>query len=102
MGIESVEMMMLRCVFNGSLSMQDMEVERRPYHKNCSCALHKSKGNSPATACQQRMISFTKRTRRCLSLKASKSSTQPHCFQSVNNYPEVEEDEDTVQSRNRV
>lgn len=78
MGIESVEMMMLRCVFDGSLSTQNMEIERRPYHKNCSCALHKSKSDSSATPCQQRMVSFTKRTSGnhcCLSMKASKSST---------------------------
>ncbi|KAI5320720.1 hypothetical protein L3X38_040428 [Prunus dulcis] len=36
--------MMFQCVFEGSLSMRDTEIERRPYHKNCSCALHKSKG----------------------------------------------------------
>ncbi|CAL9026414.1 unnamed protein product [Prunus brigantina] len=34
--------MMFQCVFEGSLSMQDSEIERRPYHKNCSCALHRS------------------------------------------------------------
>ncbi|RDX90146.1 hypothetical protein CR513_28026, partial [Mucuna pruriens] len=32
--------MMLRCVFEGSISLHDMEIERRPYHKNCGCELH--------------------------------------------------------------
>ncbi|KAK3025807.1 hypothetical protein RJ639_040713 [Escallonia herrerae] len=35
--------MMLHCVLGGTLSMHDMNIERRLYHKNCSCALHKSK-----------------------------------------------------------
>ncbi|MBA0779183.1 hypothetical protein Gotri_003457 [Gossypium trilobum] len=32
--------MMFRCVFQGSISMQDCLMERRPYHRNCQCALH--------------------------------------------------------------
>ncbi|KAK3033181.1 hypothetical protein RJ639_036973 [Escallonia herrerae] len=36
--------MMLKCFFNGSLSEDDMNIERRPYCCNCSYALHKSKG----------------------------------------------------------
>ncbi|KAE8677169.1 putative pentatricopeptide repeat-containing protein [Hibiscus syriacus] len=53
----------LRCVLEGSLSMQEMEVERRPYHRNCSCALHNLKGSSVcSSACfRSRTISFTKR-----------------------------------------
>ncbi|RXH74318.1 hypothetical protein DVH24_029039 [Malus domestica] len=39
--------MMFRCVFEGSLSMQDTEIERRPYHKNCSCALHSKAAFAP-------------------------------------------------------
>ncbi|KAB2618843.1 hypothetical protein D8674_014712 [Pyrus ussuriensis x Pyrus communis] len=50
--------MMFRRVFEGSLSMQDTEIERRPYHKNCSCALH-SKAGVCSNACQ-RNISFPK------------------------------------------
>ncbi|XP_010265746.1 PREDICTED: uncharacterized protein LOC104603424 [Nelumbo nucifera] len=34
---------LVRCVFEGCISMYDMEIERRPYHQNCSCALHKSR-----------------------------------------------------------
>ncbi|KAF5180034.1 hypothetical protein FRX31_030378 [Thalictrum thalictroides] len=33
-----------RCVFNVCLSSFDVEIERRPYHRYCTCALHKSKG----------------------------------------------------------
>ncbi|KAG5593985.1 hypothetical protein H5410_035217 [Solanum commersonii] len=55
--------MMLQCVFDGSLSMSDMDIERRPYHKNCSCALHKQKGDisQPSTCVHSRNISFPKR-----------------------------------------
>ncbi|KAJ4709666.1 Zinc finger, SWIM-type [Melia azedarach] len=40
------EMMLVRCAFEGSLSMHDVEIERRPYHKNCGCALHNQKGSA--------------------------------------------------------
>ncbi|PRQ46212.1 hypothetical protein RchiOBHm_Chr2g0086611 [Rosa chinensis] len=54
--------MMFHCVFEGSLSMQDTEIERRPYHKNCNCALHRSMGDACSNACpQQRNISFPKK-----------------------------------------
>ncbi|GAA0164450.1 hypothetical protein LIER_43683 [Lithospermum erythrorhizon] len=32
--------LLFQCVFVGSLSIKDTDKERRPYHKNCSCALH--------------------------------------------------------------
>lgn len=32
--------MLIRCVFDGSISMQDFMIQRRPYHRNCGCALH--------------------------------------------------------------
>ncbi|KAL6223779.1 hypothetical protein ACLB2K_002637 [Fragaria x ananassa] len=54
--------MIFQCVFQGSLSMQDTEIERRPYHKNCNCALHRSKGGACSNAFpQQRNISFPKK-----------------------------------------
>lgn len=34
----------LRCVYEGCISGRDTEIERRPYHRNCGCALH-SKSN---------------------------------------------------------
>ncbi|ERN10395.1 hypothetical protein AMTRI_Chr12g236910 [Amborella trichopoda] len=40
-GIEGL----IECMFEGCLSQSDMGIERRPYHKNCSCALHKSKSS---------------------------------------------------------
>ncbi|PPR98374.1 hypothetical protein GOBAR_AA22298 [Gossypium barbadense] len=34
---------MFRCVFEGSISMQDCLIKRRPYHRNCQCGLHNLK-----------------------------------------------------------
>ncbi|KAL3642927.1 hypothetical protein CASFOL_013742 [Castilleja foliolosa] len=36
---------LLRGLFEGCISAGDMGVQRRPYHKNCKCALHKSRGH---------------------------------------------------------
>ncbi|KAG6437311.1 hypothetical protein SASPL_102225 [Salvia splendens] len=32
-------------IFEGCISGRDMNIERRPYHKNCKCALHKEHGH---------------------------------------------------------
>ncbi|KAJ0029781.1 hypothetical protein Pint_14699 [Pistacia integerrima] len=54
--------MVLGCVFVGSLSCDHTEIERRPYHSNCSCALHKLKRNVGAAACSlHKNVSFTKK-----------------------------------------
>ncbi|XVE98481.1 hypothetical protein REPUB_Repub03eG0110200 [Reevesia pubescens] len=55
--------LMLRCGLElGSLSMYDIEVERRPYHRNCGCALHNLKGVC-SSACSRTVsnISFPKK-----------------------------------------
>ncbi|PRQ46210.1 hypothetical protein RchiOBHm_Chr2g0086591 [Rosa chinensis] len=76
--------MIFQCVFEGSLSMQDTEIERRPYHKNCNCALHKSKRGACSDACpQQRNISFPKKQlwtdgSLCISAATSKISSSQH------------------------
>lgn len=54
--------MMLRSVIEVSISIHDLEIEHRPYHRNCSCALHKLKSIcSNACPPQQRNISFPKK-----------------------------------------
>lgn len=53
--------MMLQMVFNGSISMYDMDIERRPYHRNCACALHKLKRACQKTCPQRRNISFSQK-----------------------------------------
>ncbi|KAK5824361.1 uncharacterized protein LOC108475321 [Gossypium arboreum] len=61
MGSGAAEMM-FRSVFKGSISMQDCLIERRPYHRNCQCALHNLKGICSST-CSSRTtnISFPKK-----------------------------------------
>lgn len=50
--------LMLQCINNGCLSLFDMDIERRPYHKNCSCALHKSEGPISTVCSRHRSVSF--------------------------------------------
>ncbi|KAL5772770.1 hypothetical protein ACOSP7_012382 [Xanthoceras sorbifolium] len=50
--------MVLGCVFNGSLSLHDLSIERRPYHKNRSCALHDLKGVRTNTCSKGSLISI--------------------------------------------
>ncbi|MBA0810210.1 hypothetical protein Gohar_002222, partial [Gossypium harknessii] len=71
---------MFRCVFEGSISMKDCLIERRPYHRNCQCALHNLKGVCSST-CTSRTtnMSFPKKQTwgDCsLCLSASKFSAQ--------------------------
>ncbi|XWS70795.1 hypothetical protein CRYUN_Cryun03dG0080000 [Craigia yunnanensis] len=71
--------MMFRCVFEGSITMQDSLIERRPYHRNCDCALHKLKGVCSSACSPTRNISFPKKQHSgdcSLSLSASKFSSQ--------------------------
>lgn len=71
--------MMFQCVFEGSISLHDMEIERRPYHKNCGCALHNLNDGICSKACpQQRYVSFSKKTSwtdYCMHTTASKFSS---------------------------
>ncbi|KAF7849455.1 hypothetical protein BT93_L0765 [Corymbia citriodora subsp. variegata] len=52
---------MLRCVFDGSLLINDVEIERRPYHRNCGCALHKLKGSHSTACSHHNRISFPRK-----------------------------------------
>ncbi|KAG8367527.1 hypothetical protein BUALT_Bualt16G0081100 [Buddleja alternifolia] len=76
---------MFRCVFDGSSSMSDRNIERRPYHRNCKCALHKVKGKCSHTGSRQRNIAFPKkelRTNCSLSVSASIASSQSSYFEN--------------------
>ncbi|KAK1403470.1 Cyclophilin-like peptidyl-prolyl cis-trans isomerase family protein [Heracleum sosnowskyi] len=53
--------MMLQCPFDSSLSMSDMDIERRPYHRNCSCALHKQKDERPTSCFKHGNVAFAKK-----------------------------------------
>lgn len=54
--------MMLRRVFEGSISSRDTEVERRPYHKKCGCALQNLEDFCKKACPQQRYVWFKKKT----------------------------------------
>ncbi|KAJ9175253.1 hypothetical protein P3X46_013825 [Hevea brasiliensis] len=69
---------LLQCVFNGSISIHDVEIQRRPYHCNCKCVLHNLDGLCPSACTQNRTISFPKKqawTGCSLSIRASKFSS---------------------------
>ncbi|KAL5772765.1 hypothetical protein ACOSQ2_012689 [Xanthoceras sorbifolium] len=76
--------LVLGCVFNGSLLLDDLTIERRPYHKNCTCALHDLKGICSNTCLKKNHLSFHKKQvwsssenhQYSLSLSASKGSSQ--------------------------
>ncbi|GAA0162376.1 hypothetical protein Leryth_011023 [Lithospermum erythrorhizon] len=63
--------LLFQCVFDGSLSIKDANKERRPYHKNCSCALHKRQSSVCST---HKMLSLpTKKPCHGLTLSVSAS-----------------------------
>ncbi|CAA7016852.1 unnamed protein product [Microthlaspi erraticum] len=43
-----------RCIFEGCISGLDSAIERRPYHKNCGCALHDGSRGAGKTKNQRR------------------------------------------------
>ncbi|RAL37743.1 hypothetical protein DM860_000437 [Cuscuta australis] len=75
---------LLRGVFEGSISGHDSDIQRRPYHKNCGCALHKSRGGG-GRRCSHSPSHVSYPIRRswsegCLALAvASSRSPSPRC-----------------------
>ncbi|XP_021899274.1 uncharacterized protein LOC110815682 [Carica papaya] len=81
---------LFRCIYEGCISGCDSAVERRPYHRNCSCALHnKSRpGNSncPHSRSKTKNVSYPVRrswSEGCLVLAAAaacnSNSSSPSC-----------------------
>lgn len=67
----------LRGFFEGCISGHDMGIQRRPYHRNCSCALHKSRGICGHSS-KYNNVSYPIRrawSEGCLSLMASGNSS---------------------------
>ncbi|CAL1414867.1 unnamed protein product [Linum trigynum] len=61
----AISSILVHCAFDGclaSISIHDTVIEKRPYHKNCKCALHKQKGNCSHIWSTQRNVSFPKKT----------------------------------------
>lgn len=53
--------MVFQFIFDASLSNFE-SMERRPYHRNCSCALHKLKGTDCSTCYNSKyVVSFPKK-----------------------------------------
>ncbi|KAL9223932.1 hypothetical protein vseg_000016 [Gypsophila vaccaria] len=46
------EGMMYKCLFDGSISGHLCEIDRRPYHRNCGCALHQAAPGCPHRRCE--------------------------------------------------
>ncbi|KAI3513844.1 hypothetical protein L1887_12044 [Cichorium endivia] len=67
-------------VFGGCISSDDFGIERRPYHRNCSCALHRS-GENRCLHAQNQKISYPIRrswSEGCLvAMMASTSAASP-------------------------
>ncbi|KAL1563468.1 hypothetical protein AAHA92_05931 [Salvia divinorum] len=52
--------MMGRCVFEGSLSMCDTDIERRPYHRDCKLHCIRRQENAPTLLQNRVMFHFLK------------------------------------------
>ncbi|WCJ30064.1 hypothetical protein M5689_011648 [Euphorbia peplus] len=72
---------LVQCVFDGSIILPDLEVQRRPYHKDCKCALHNLQATISPNACSQHgTMSFPRKKLStlscCLSIAVSMPSSQ--------------------------
>ncbi|KAI3422839.1 uncharacterized protein J3R85_011741, partial [Psidium guajava] len=71
--------LMLRGVFDGCLSINDVQIERRPYHRNCGYEMHRLKGSRSTTCSHHNNLSFPRKelTTICsMSGKAAKFTSQ--------------------------
>ncbi|KAF8393087.1 hypothetical protein HHK36_021328 [Tetracentron sinense] len=71
---------LLQCVLEGCISGSAMDIERRPYHRNCGCALHKSGGGCSNSSHRNTKISYPMRrawSESCLVLAASSNCSSP-------------------------
>ncbi|BAT79873.1 uncharacterized protein LOC124828490 [Vigna umbellata] len=70
---------LFRPIYEGSISAYDNDVERRPYHRNCSCALHSKSGRGkPCRNKSQRCNSVSYPMRRAWSEGSLLLSTSAH------------------------
>ncbi|XP_054804594.1 uncharacterized protein LOC129307742 [Prosopis cineraria] len=82
-----------RGVYEGCISGHDNDVQRRPYHRNCGCAIH-DKSSSPKARCSHRgksnNVSYPLRrawSESCLAMAASASSASAHSSPSPSSSP---------------
>ncbi|TYI48380.1 hypothetical protein E1A91_D13G244300v1 [Gossypium mustelinum] len=75
-------------LYEGCISGNEIGIERRPYHKNCRCALHdKSRGNCPLSIAKSNNVSYPMRrawSEGCLMMTAAASSS---CHSSPSSLP---------------
>ncbi|KAJ8753198.1 hypothetical protein K2173_017787 [Erythroxylum novogranatense] len=84
-----------RYVYDGCLSGGDMGIERRPYHRNCQCALHKNRENCPHAIHKSKNVKYPIRrswSEGCLALAA-------YCHPSPSSSPSMQALEETGPSR---
>ncbi|XP_051131221.1 uncharacterized protein LOC127251533 [Andrographis paniculata] len=65
---------LIRGLLEGCISAGDMGIERRPYHKNCKCALHKDRRSRCAHSAAHKSISYPMRrtwSEGCLAIMAN-------------------------------
>ncbi|KAF6147428.1 hypothetical protein GIB67_016785 [Kingdonia uniflora] len=72
----------LQYVHKGCISAYDSEVQRRPYHRNCSCTLHKSKSvHLRILVLKRRSHSHPKNRRASVECRVSMTSRSLECTQ---------------------
>ncbi|XVF34483.1 hypothetical protein REPUB_Repub18cG0062600 [Reevesia pubescens] len=72
---------LFRSIYEGCISGCDIGIERRPYHRNCRCALHdKSRGNCPHASPKSKNVSYPIRrawSEGCLAMAAASCHSSP-------------------------
>ncbi|KAG9159490.1 hypothetical protein Leryth_011025 [Lithospermum erythrorhizon] len=76
---------LFRGVFEGCISSKDTGISRRPYHRNCTCELHKKRGHcSHVSKCNNITYPIRKSwSEGCLSLMATSTTTSNHSSPST-------------------
>nr|XP_009592949.1 uncharacterized protein LOC104089696 [Nicotiana tomentosiformis] len=74
-----------RGVFDGCISDHDTGIQSRPYHRNCGCALHKSRGNCSHSSPYMNVSYPIRRSwsESCLALAAASSGLSSSCSSPV-------------------
>jgi len=93
---------LFRYVHDGCLSGGERGIDRRPYHRNCSCALHKSKENCSHAMSRYKNVSYP--IKRCwsegsLALMVANSSSC--CHSSPSSSPSLQAGKSTATPHQR-
>ncbi|XVF88225.1 hypothetical protein PTKIN_Ptkin19aG0033000 [Pterospermum kingtungense] len=79
---------LFRSIYEGCISGSDIGIERRPYHRNCRCALHdRSRGNCPHAFPKTKNVSYPMRrawSEGCLAMAAAAAAS---CHSSPSSSP---------------